>query len=178
MWVSVCTVIFKECSSHCQAHPHTCTLILPLMALLLRMAHVFFFSVSTRLEKKKNKIPHRLPLKEQSITLRDFINPRILPRILWRVTRAGNVHTYIFIFCQDLSSIVGFFFFPTWIHSHNKLNIWTNSILSGAAFWASFKWFPGCLMTWGKMFVGPKYKQADKNASYLCLWLLVFVGFH
>lgn len=104
------------------------------MALLLRMAHVFFFSCFYKAGKKKNKIPHRLPLKEQSITLRDFINPWILPRILWRVTRAGNVHTYVFIFCQDLSSIEGFFFSSAWIHSHNKLNIETNSILSGVAF--------------------------------------------
>lgn len=169
------------------------------MALLLRMAHVFF-SVPTGWEKKKNKIPHRLPLKEQSITLRDFMNPWILPWILFffsgtlmRVTLAGNVHTYIFILlflsefpfflwrASNLLSIVGFsFFLPTRIHGNNKLNMWINSILSGAEFRFLLNGSQDVGQSEAKMFVTTEVevqtRQTYKNTTDSCLCEYLSLG--
>lgn len=100
MRVSVCTVIFKKRSSHCQTfHPHTHTVILPLMTIAGNGA---CFSAPKGWKKKENTIPHRLPLKEQSITFQDFMNPPVdasFSRELdmyYSSFLAGNVHTYIF----------------------------------------------------------------------------------
>lgn len=40
--------------------------------------HVFFLLLKAKKKKKKeNTIPHRLPLKEQSITVQDFMDPPV-----------------------------------------------------------------------------------------------------
>lgn len=83
---------------------------------------MFFFS-GPKGWKKKKKIPHRLPLKEQSITFQDFMNPPMDASFFSRELDmyyssflAGNVHTDIFLFrllwislfsSEELLSIAG-----------------------------------------------------------------------
>lgn len=75
------------------------------------------FSVPA-LWKKKNKVPRRLPHKEQLITLEDFINPGTLPWAFFQESDESwfgklfvNLHTYDLIelfFCLQYQLLILF----------------------------------------------------------------------